>query len=438
MSEPTFSVPRGMKDIEPAEMQRRIWVQDRILEVLGRYGYRILEPTPIENLETLEAKCGPDIRNEIYWFKDKAGRSLGLRFDLTVGMTRMVANRYDLPEPIKICAVSGMWRYDEPQFARYRFFHQWDAEIYGSTEPEADADAICVGMDVLENVGLREYEVVINNRKLTEGFLKRIGVISLDQVESVIRVVDKLRKIPRSEFVSELEKTGLDDSTLQKVLDFVDVKGKPDEVLAELEKVVGRGEDQTTRGYKELVGLLDVLEGFGRVGKCVLDMSTVRGIGYYDGIVFEAYDKGGENIGAVFGGGRYDGLSQAYGKRSIPATGVAGGIERLMLSLERASAMPRLPSVPRIFVATVDSSSRKKTWEIVQRLRDEGLSVDFDMKGRSLRGQMGYADAMRIPFVVIVGPKEMARGLVKVRDTVKRSEVEVEIGRIREVVSASS
>jgi len=427
-----------MKDIEPVEMERRIWVQDRILDVLRRYGFKIVEPTPIENLETLEAKCGPDIRSEIYWFKDKAGRNLGLRFDLTVGMTRMVANRFDLPEPIKICAVAGMWRYDEPQFARYRFFHQWDAEIYGSAEPEADADAICVGMDVLENVGLREYEVRINNRKLVEGFLRRIGITQLDQVESVIRVVDKLRKIPRSAFLGELRKTGLEGSTLQRVLDFVEVSGEPDEVLSRLKEFLGGDEDQAMRGYDELVRLFDVLEGFGRVRRCILDMSTVRGIGYYDGIVFEAFDKGSEDIGAVFGGGRYDKLSQIYGKRDIPATGVAGGIERLMISLERSSAMPGLPSVPRVFVAAVNETSRRKVWDIVQRLRDKGYSVDFDLRKRSLRGQMEYADSVKIPFVVIVGPKEIARGVVKVRDTARRSEVEVEVERINEAVSASS
>jgi histidyl-tRNA synthetase len=425
-----------MKDIEPAEMRQRIWVQERILEVLRRYGYRIMEPTPIENLETLEAKCGPDIRNEIYWFKDKAGRNLGLRFDLTVGMTRMVANRYDLPEPIKICAISGMWRYDEPQFARYRFFHQWDAEIYGSAEPEADADAICVGMDVLENVGLREYEVRISNRRLIEGYLNRIGLTSQDRVERVIRVVDKLRKMPRSDFMDELRKTDLDGSTLDRVLSFVDLNGKPDRVLPELERLLGTSEDLATKGYKELTRLFEVLEGFRKVGKCILDMSTVRGIGYYDGIVFEAFDKGGEDIGAVFGGGRYDKLSLAYGKRDIPATGVAGGIERLMISLERASVIPQLPSVPRVFVAAVNDESRKKVWDIVQKLRDEGLSTDFDMRKRSLRGQIEYANAMKTPFVVIVGPREIAQGVAKVRDTAKHTEVEVEVERIREIVSA--
>ncbi len=161
-----------MKDIDPLEMAKRLWLHDKILYTTQKHGFQMVEPASIENLETLEAKSGPEIRNEIYYFADKAGRNLGLRFDLTVGMTRMVANRYDLPEPIKICALSGMWRYDEPQFARYRHFYQWDAEIFGTSEQEADAEIIALGMDVLENVGLRDYEIRISNRRFSEGMLR--------------------------------------------------------------------------------------------------------------------------------------------------------------------------------------------------------------------------------------------------------------------------
>lgn len=126
-----------MRDIEPEEMARRLWLYDRIREVVSRYGFRMVEPTTIESLKTLEAKSGEGIRDEIYWFKDKSGRSLGLRFDLTVGLARMIANRSDLPAPIKFATIGGNWRYDEPQFARYRYFTQWDVEIFGSESPLA-------------------------------------------------------------------------------------------------------------------------------------------------------------------------------------------------------------------------------------------------------------------------------------------------------------
>jgi len=434
MSEPVFTVPRGMKDIEPSEMARRLWLHDRILEVLRRYGFQVVEPTAIENLETLEAKSGPDIKNEIYWFKDKAGRDLGLRFDLTVGMTRMVANRYDLPEPIKLCALSGMWRYDEPQFARYRHFYQWDAEIYGTIEQEADAEAIAVSMDILENVGLKEYQVLINNRKLIEGFLVEIGVGSPELREETIRVIDKLRKIPRQEMASELSKIGLADDAVNKILEFTSIRGKPSEVIDEVE--TKRLKDViAVKGRDELANLAEAIDALGKSGKCFYDLSVVRGIGYYDGIVFEAYDKGGEDIGSIFGGGRYDKLCSIYGKRDVPATGVAGGIERLIISLERASIFPKLSQSPKAFVVAVNDAVRQKTMEIVQFLRNSGVPADFDLKRRTLAKQLEYADSMAIPFAIIVGQREIEKGIVKLRDMMKREEIEVKLEEVPRKIS---
>jgi len=429
MSEPVFTVPRGMKDIEPSEMARRLWLHDRILEVLRRYGFQVVEPTAIENLETLEAKSGPDIRNEIYWFKDKAGRDLGLRFDLTVGMTRMVANRYDLPEPMKLCALSGMWRYDEPQFARYRHFYQWDAEIYGTVEQEADAEAIAVGMDILENVGLKEYQVLINNRKLIEGFLVEIGMGSSKLREETIRAIDKLRKIAKHEMVSELSKIGLTDDTVNRILEFISIRGKTSEVLREVETRKLK-DTMALKGYDELANLAEAIEAFGKSEKCIYDLSIVRGIGYYDGIVFEAYDKGGEDIGSIFGGGRYDKLCSIYGKRDVPATGVAGGIERLMISLERASIFPRLSQSPKVFVAAVNDAVRQRTMEIVQFLRSSGVPADFDLKRRTLAKQLEYADSVAIPFSIIVGQREIEKGIVKLRNMKKREEIELKLEEV--------
>lgn len=134
-----------MRDTDSDDMNRRLWLYDRIRDVVRRYGYQIVEPTTIENLETLEAKSGPTIRDQIYWFKDKGGRNLGLRFDLTVGLARMVASRSDLPEPIKLATIGGNWRYDEPQYGRYRYFTQWDVEIFGSGSPLADGGDLCWG-----------------------------------------------------------------------------------------------------------------------------------------------------------------------------------------------------------------------------------------------------------------------------------------------------
>jgi histidyl-tRNA synthetase len=436
LPEAKFTVPRGMKDIEPKELGKYLWIKEKISEVFRRYGFQMMEPSTIENLETLEAKCGPEIREEIYWFKDKAGRSLGLRFDLTVGMTRMVANRYDLPEPIKLCAIAGMWRYDEPQFARYRFFHQWDAEIYGSIEPEADAEVISLSMDILENVGLKEYEVRISNRKLIEGFLRLLGINSTEKLESAFRIIDKITKIPKEEIVKKFLELNFMEFVISKILEFTSIRGKLNEAIEEIPRDLLKN-DLCKKGYEELLGLIEVLEAFDKIDKCILDLSIVRGIGYYDGIVFEAYDKGGEDIGAILGGGRYDRLCKILGKKDMPATGVAGGIERMMISLERLGSLKSISQVPEVFLAAVDDSSRRKLWKIVNELRKEGIATDFDLKRRSLKKQMEYANSLGIRYVAIIGPKEIEKGIIRLKDMSKHEENELSFEEFKKKILKS-
>src|SRR5712664_3412786 len=251
-----------MKDIEPEEMIKRIWLADQIRHVLWRYVFQLLEPSPVENLDTLEAKSGPGIRDEIYWFKDKAERNLGLRFDLTVGMTRRDANRFDLPEPIKISCIGGVWRYDEPQFARYRYFTQWDAEIYGVADPSADAEIIALSSDILDSVGLKDHLVKISNRKLVEGFLRGLGILSQNDLDHLIRIIDKMGKIGSEHAEREFTRAGLSKDKVKRILGFADIGGEPDKVLGELEGKLPNGE-MIHQGFKELSGTVDMVESLG-------------------------------------------------------------------------------------------------------------------------------------------------------------------------------
>jgi len=414
-------LPRGIRDIEPEEMARRNWVYDRIRDVFRRYAFQEMEPATLEELRTLEAKSGPAIKDEIYWFNDKAGRSIGLRFDLTVGMARMVAGRSDLPEPIKLASIGGNWRYDEPQFGRYRYFTQWDAEIFGSDDPIADAEIIALSLDILDNVGLGESEVRISNRKIIQGFVESLGLKSQKKMEAIFRIVDKSRKITKEDLVKELRAEGLKSAVADSIIEFTSIKGQPRDVLGSLSDVQTKREE-TLVGYRQLSELANALQGFNRLDRCFFDMSVVRGIGYYDGIVFEAFDKGGEDVGAILGGGRYDKLCGIYGKRSIPATGVAGGIERLLISLERAAVFPKLSQVGNVFVAAVNDEVRQRALAIANELRGLRIPSDVDLKRRSLVKQLEYADSLGIPYTLIVGPQEIEAGRFKLRDMRKHTE----------------
>ncbi len=403
-----------MRDVGPDEMSKRIWLSDQIRQVLWSYGFQLVEPSPVENLETLEAKSGPGIRDEIYWFKDKASRDLGLRFDLTVGLTRMVASRFDLPEPIKIASIGGVWRYDEPQYARYRFFSQWDAEIYGVSEPTADAEIIALSSDILDKVGLKDHEIRVSNRKLVEGFLQTID-LGQEQLERILRIIDSIGKKGVEKVEGELSRAGLSESKVKRVMGFANIAGKPDEALADLDKKLPKN-DLTKKGQSELTGTIENVDSLGKTGKVKIDLGIVRGISYYDGTVFEGYDKTGEDLGSVFAGGRFDKLCRIYGKRDMPATGVAGGYERLMLSLEKKILFPDVSQEVQVFVAMAGSEIRKETIEVLQALREAGIRASRDLKERPLRKQMEYAAAISARVVVVVGPRELKENKVRLRD----------------------
>jgi histidyl-tRNA synthetase len=349
-------LPKGMKDIDTEEMKIREWMVEKIKKVLKSYGFQLVEPSVIENLETLEAQAGEDVKQQIYWFKDKGGKEVGLRFDLTVGITRMVANRLDVPEPIKIACISNVWRYDEPQFARYRVFWQWDAEIFGSKDARADAEVIALGIDILEEFGVKDFEVRISNRKLTESLLLSIG-IKRENLENVMRVMDKFRKLPLEELKKEFEKYTTKEQA-EKIISLMKLSGNVN-VLEKIKNFLPSSEI-AREGFQELVEVARVLRAFDKIDKCVFDMSIVRGLGYYTGVVFECYAKGNEDIGAIFAGGRFDNLSKLYGK-DRPATGSAGGIERLQILLKRLKLLPTFEKFQK-FLSQAQGKKFLKTW----------------------------------------------------------------------------
>ncbi|MHC1587230.1 MAG: ATP phosphoribosyltransferase regulatory subunit, partial [Candidatus Syntropharchaeia archaeon] len=217
-----------MRDIPPEEMEKREWLLEKIKKVLKSYGFSLVEPSAIESIETLTAKCGEGVKEEIYWFKDKGGREVGLRFDLTVGLTRMAASMKGIPEPIRLACISNAWRYDEPQYGRYRCFWQWDAEIYGSEKIEADAEIILLTADVMDGVGMRDFIIRISDRKLMESFLRSIGV---EKVLEVMRIIDKLKKIGKEGVRKELVKM-----KIKKVDDILEFAGTETKDITVLEK----------------------------------------------------------------------------------------------------------------------------------------------------------------------------------------------------------
>ena len=400
-----LSLPRGVDDIEPGRYARQDRVHRAFEDVSKLYNFQLMEPASLEHLNTLRAKSGEDVDKEIYAFKDKGGRDLGLRFDLTVGITRYVCSRKDLKLPVKLAATGAIWRYDEPQYGRYRWSHQWDLEVFGPPSVGADAEVVDAGAAILRKSGLTEFVVKIGDRRVVEDYVrKRIGIHEQDRIIELMRALDKVEKKTSAELRSEYVEKGFRGEQVEEVLEFGRLRGKPDAVLA-------RASELKLESVGELRTLADSLDARG-LKNVEYNMSIVRGIDYYTGIVFEAADTKNPRLGSLFGGGRYDALPKIFGRPELSATGAAGGIERIAMSLGAAESAP----APTAYVALAGASMSNYALRTEKALRDAGISCEASLVPKSLSKQMEDASRLGAAWAFVVGEKEAKSGSVTLRD----------------------
>src|ERR687898_1006949 len=227
-----LDLPRGMRDLQYEELRNISYIRDKFVETAEIFDFNQIEPSTLELLSTLEAKSGPSIIQETYSFTDKGGRDIALRFDLTIGLSRFVSMRRDLKLPTKLSSFGGVWRYNEQQLGRYRYFHQWDIEIFGSPEVDADAEIIEFVSFFLKRLGI-DFVIAINHRSILEEYLtKTLGITDNHTTSEMMRAIDKLAKKNTEQIVDEY-KEKLNTNSLRKLIDFVSVSG-------ESEKKIGR------------------------------------------------------------------------------------------------------------------------------------------------------------------------------------------------------
>src|SRR3989338_3341413 len=384
-----------MKDFEHEELEKIELVRKKFLETSKLFGFKRIEPSPIELLSTLEAKSGTAIRDEIYYFKDKGEREIALRFDFTVGLTRYVVSQKSLKLPAKISSFGGVWRYDEPQKGRYRFFHQWNIEIYGKPSIESEAEVIEFTSRLFDVLGLKHIIIDINHRSLVESYIKFVlGTEDKAKISDILRAVDKISKKSKNEILSEYQKNGYSKEKLEKTLEFSRIKGSINEVEKKFD--VSRLES-----WSDLKNLWDSLQNRD-VKNIRINFGIVRGLDYYSGMVFEVFDEKSD-LGALAGGGRYDSLAKTFGREDLGATGVAGGVERIILTMEE-QGIAKLEQSKSISVLYVNDEMQKHAASLASKLRQKGIPVEIDLSGRSLKKQMESASESK--FAVIVAPKE--------------------------------
>ncbi|WP_372912999.1 histidine--tRNA ligase [Salinigranum sp.] len=404
---------KGFRDFYPEEMTARREVLDTVEDTATRYGFREVGTPALERTQMYVDKSGEEIVEELYTFEDKGGRNVALTPELTPTVARMVVARgQELSKPIKWVSTRPFWRYEQVQQGRFREFYQTNVDVFGSSEPDADAEILAFAADALTNLGLsgEEFEFRVSHRDILGGLLASMtgdGGSEID-VREAIRAVDKSAKVERNEYYDLLHDAGL---SYDQAREFDDLLSSQD-----LDALVDfAGTDRVESAVQNLRRVLDAAADFGVRDHCTLSLETARGLDYYTGVVFECFDTTGEVSRAVFGGGRYDDLIESFGGQPTPAVGVALGDATLQLLCERAGVWPEEELATDYYVLTV-GDTRDVAARIARDLRARGHVVETDLSDRGFGSQLSYADGINAETVVVVGEQDLANGEVTVKE----------------------
>lgn len=413
----TFQGVKGTRDFYPEQMEQRRRMFNLLRQNAIKYGFKEVEAPAMETMKILTAKSGEEIKSQIFVMEKRSTEEIGLRFDLTVPMTRMfVEKQKEIPKPVKWFCISRMWRYEAPQKGRLREFYQFDVEIFGSDKVNSDAEVISLAIDNLISLGLSEKDFVIkvNNRELIQGLLENIGV---EDIERTLRILDKKSKITPEEFEKELNFLSWDQTA--KIIKFTELT-----TIAEAEKLVNERGKKAAEVLKQIFTILKVT---GKDKYVQFSPEVARGLAYYTGTVFECFDRKGE-FRAILGGGRYDKMIEQFGGQPCPATGFAMGDVVIELFLREKKLWNENVEGVDYYIAPVASEYYAKAVEIADKLREKN-SVEIDLMDRKLGKQFAYANTIKAKKVVIVGD-ETSRGKVKVKDMTSGNEEEVELKKL--------
>ena len=406
-----MELPRGMKDFTASECADIEHVRHHFRRLSDLYGFLFMDPSPVELLSTLETKSGPGIRDEIYYFKDKKGRDVALRFDFTMGLTRYVTAQQSMRLPAKMSAFGGVFRYDEPQKGRYRYFHQWNLEVYGKKNLETEAELIEMTSRLFDSLSIKDIIIDINHRNLVESYINKIfDSKEPELVADILRAVDKVTKKSKKDILREFQEKGYDAEKMEKILEFSQING-------DISTVEQAFDTTQLESWDHLKALFESLENRG-VLNIRINFGIVRGLDYYSGMVFEVFERDSA-LGALAGGGRYDALTRAFDREDISAVGVAGGVERMILTMQEQKIV-KDSLQKRVAVLYVNAEMQKIANSIASMLRLNDIPTDIDLTGRSMKKQMEIASNTH--FSVIVGPKEIQKGNVVLKDMNNRTE----------------
>ncbi len=380
---------KGFRDLLPAQATIRKQVKETLVEVFESFGYEPLETPTLEQQALLLGKYGDEADKLVYKFLDNGKRKVGLRYDLTVPLARVVSQyKNDLPLPFKRYQIQNVFRADKPAKGRYREFTQCDIDIVGNTSPLADAEIVALIEKCLQRLDFAEFTIRINSRQVLFNVMEKAGVPK-DKTLSVIQSIDKLDKKTQEEVEVELAEKGISSNTIKNI--FVSLKNaQPDEYL---QKVIA------------------ALESLGvQKSSWKFDPTLARGLDYYTGPIFETVVTE-PKIGSITGGGRYDKLMGSLGSTDLPAVGTTLGLDRIVDVILDQNLWPdSAKSTAQVFVSIFDPSFEEYSLKIASDLRDQGINTEIYLNSQEkLSTHLKYADRKNIPFAIIAGSDEVSK-----------------------------
>ena len=430
-----FIKPRlysGLRDRLPEQMNYRGFVVSKLQTLFERYGFEPLETPAMEFYDILTGKYGEEAENLIYRLDYKDGKTLALRYDLTVPLSRVIAMNAELVRPIfKRYQIQQVWRGERPQRGRYREFTQCDIDAIGSTSMLQDAEIIAAIYEMMIGFGFHQFEILINNRKILDGMVKYAEVG--DRLKEVCRSIDKLEKIGAEKVRQELAKSDISARAIKKIFSVIEIEGHHETVLDELEKIIG---DVAQEGIGELREVRSYLSDLGiNEGYYRFDPALARGLDYYTGPVFEVVIKDA-GIGSVVGGGRWDTLIGQYTGKHVPAVGTSFGLERLIDSMEKLHLLPQIMTKTQVLVVPFNTELIPQSLRFLAELRSAGINSEIYGEPKSFRQTFGYASRKGIPLALVVAPDELSNGQLAIRNMETREQVVCSVDRFVDRIQA--
>ena len=428
-----FKAVRGMRDFLPKDAEKTRLVEQTARELAGLYGYEEVITPVVESYDLLTAKAGEEIRLRMYAFKDLGGRKVALRPEFTASIARLMATKLrTAPKPLRLFCVGSLYRYDEPQFGRFREFWQADYELMGSSKPEADAEILILMINLVQRLGIHNHYLKIGHMGILRGILSQ-EKLSEDQQNQIMQLLDKKNWEEALALVKGLNVSQQCLATLKNVFE---IKGKePALIIKKIMEEVKNYEKAVT-AVENLKEILDIATQSNAKLEILVEAGFARGLEYYTGMIGEAFAP--ELDFALIGGGRYDRLIELFGGEPIPAVGFAAGIDSMILAMKKQKSTLTMSKEKRVLLMPFTPEMQPKVFEVSSMLRKAGIPVEIEVMGRGASKALFDAVRRGFAYAVLIGPEEAKTEKVVLKDLKKREQKTVEIKSLVKEIKAET